>query len=81
MLPTTRISFKTSTWSRDSHDLFDYESMDLHRHTFEVAQQKFSLVRNKDHVIEKVSQSTLVLETSPIVYCDVAPGGFYSVFG
>lgn len=80
LLPLSRINIKTSTWSRDSHDLFDYESMDLHRHTFEITQQRFSLVRHKDHLVEKVNQSTLVMEAAPFVYCNVTYGGFFTIF-
>lgn len=35
-LPRAHLTLKASTWQRDSHELFDYESPNLRRKTIEI---------------------------------------------
>ena len=43
--PRSHLSLKASTWQRDSHELFDYESPNLRRKTIEI-NQPISLIRD-----------------------------------
>jgi hypothetical protein len=45
------LNFKTSTWQKDSHSLFDYESPKIVVDTFEMAlleKQRIGIFRKKD---------------------------------
>ena len=51
-LPSYHLLLKASTWQRDSHELFDYESPNLRRKTIEIHLSS-SLIRNKtDEILE-----------------------------
>jgi hypothetical protein len=51
--PRTHLSLKASTWQRDSHELFDYESPNLRRKTIEI-NQPISLIRDTRNLDDEV---------------------------
>lgn len=80
---------KVSTWQRDSHELFDYESPNLRRKNFDV-HAPASLTRNKNDEVGQISQQEVVRQNhlkdpipenlDPILSVNVNRGGFYSLF-
>ena len=58
-LPRNHLVLKASTWQRDSHELFDYESPNLRRKTLEI-HQSVSLIRNEQDEINEVLAADII---------------------
>lgn len=58
-LPRNYLLLKASTWQRDSHELFDYESPNLRRKTIEI-HSSVSLIRNEQDEINEVLAADII---------------------
>jgi hypothetical protein len=58
-LPRYHLLLKASTWQRDSHELFDYESPNLRRKTLEI-HMSTSLIRNESDEILEVPLADII---------------------
>jgi len=75
-VPAQAVQVVSNTWAREKHNLFDFESCQLHRQTFTV-QNSMMCVR-KDTNVDMLSERTsLPLESDPLFQIEQKDGAFW----
>jgi len=77
-LPRTHLTMRASTWQRDSHELFDYESPNLRRKTLEL-NQATSLTRDPDDEINQIIAADVIKSNKKVLTTALPTVGTNSV--
>jgi hypothetical protein len=70
------VQVTSSTWARDSHDLFDFEAHHLHTKTF-VVQKSMKCVRSGTDVLMQAEQQTAIQGHDPLLRLVQKEGTFW----
>jgi hypothetical protein len=91
-LPAATLTLRASTWQRDSHELFDYESPNIQRRALVITNPTALLRDENDDLTEvaasdviktnkhRLMQPSLQKLVEPILHVNTSKGGFYSVY-